>query len=91
MVYLSKVGNSYNIPAQHYVCDTEDPDFLDLQNNTAIPIGSTAYVIENETLYEKGENDWCPLVTGGSGGTKIIKIIEKLPKASEVNKEEGRF
>ena len=90
MVYLSKVGNSYNIPAQHYICDTAD-DFEELKENTAIPIGSTCLVIDEQTTWEKGEEDWCPLASGGGGGTRIIKIIEKLPKASEVNKEGGRF
>ena len=45
MVYLSKVGNSYNIPAQHYICDT-DEDFQELEQNPIIPIGSTALIID---------------------------------------------
>lgn len=90
MVYLSKVGNSYNIPAQHYICDTNE-DFEELKENTAIPIGSTCLVIEEQATWEKGESDWCILSSGGGGGTTIIKVTEKIPLASEVHKEGGRF
>lgn len=82
MVYLSKVGNSYNIPAQHYICDT-DEDFQELEQNPIIPIGSTALIIDQQTTMEKGEMGWCVLSSGGKGGTKIIRIVEYVPWAHD--------
>lgn len=82
MVYLSKVGNSYNIPAQHYICDSST-DFSELEQNSTIPIGSTALIIDQQTTMEKGESGWCVLSSGGGGGTKIIYIEEKVPWAHD--------
>lgn len=53
MYQLTKVGTASNVPVKEYVCETED-DVRALPND---PLGSSAFCIENKSVYMKsGDN-----------------------------------
>lgn len=90
MPSLIKVGNSYNTPVQEYICDT----YQEFENNfynvatPAIPIGSLVFIAETgQTFIKSLYNsipEWKEIKSGsGGGGTKIVKITEALPLASQ--------
>ena len=56
MIVKSKEGNTYNVPIQEYIIDTQ----ADLANMPKeAPFGSVAFCIENQTAYFKNSNgEW---------------------------------
>lgn len=52
MVQLTKIGNSPNVPAKEYVCDTRD-DIGQLPN---APMGSSALCLKDGSVWVKGSN-----------------------------------
>ena len=60
---LEKIGNTYNIPKQFFVCDKrEDLDKVDLTN---VPMGSEGFCIQGAKTYVLGSNkQWYDKSTG---------------------------
>lgn len=75
MVVLVKEGNSFNIPVQEYVCDSYS-DFEQIREDSSIPMGSTALILEEQLRAYKTSSGWniSSLATGGSSSSGDIQI-----------------
>ena len=69
MASLVKVGNSYNIPARQYCCDTNKEFENVFEKDTTIPVGTEVIVLETDVVKIKGPTDWYERAGGGGGGT----------------------
>lgn len=70
MASLVKVGNTYNIPAQQYCCDTMKEFREVFENDTTIPDGSEVIILDSEVVKVKGPSSWIDRPGGGGGGTE---------------------
>ena len=89
MPSLVKVGNTFNTPIEEYICDSFSEFEEQFYNvaTPAIPIGSQVFIAETSQIFIKstyGElPNWKEIKSGSGGGTKIVKVVEPLPSASQ--------
>ena len=94
-VQLVQIGNKTNVPVHHYTCDTRRD--LEELNTARIPMGSTAYIIDEGKRYiinsqqqweEDFSIDYGPGGTsggGGGGGGSDKNSIFYVSSASELD------
>ena len=63
MVQLVKIGNSPNVPAKEFVCDS----LADIEKLPNAPMGSTAFCLEDKSAWMKGSD----LELGTKGWIKL--------------------
>ena len=79
-VYLTKIGNTYNIPIQTYECDNDtDKSGLDV---THLDPGTRLHVIDSDKNYVLNNNkEWKEI---SSGGTSDYQQLSNKPKINNI-------
>ncbi len=70
MASLIKVGNTYNIPARQYCCDTNAEFKTVFENDPTIPVGTEVIILDSTTIKVKCPSSWVERGWGGGSGTE---------------------